>query len=475
MNLMTNNNNSDPIGGDTAGATFKMENPHDMMYYQNGAGDIGHNNGADGFLSSILNDEDLQLMDMAMNEGMYTMRMLEGSSGAGGCGNGGGGTDSDSAVSSMGSERVPSLTSDTDWMETNSDSGHTPADHFMTDYHRLEDKFRWYDYGYTRQHSGETASNGTHRMPPVAQKKYHLYGKRLFQEQTGGGGGSGGPGAAAAVSPSVVPTTTFGPPPLDMVKGHQPEFKYSYSAEFSRQNLEAAVHNHTYHLPPEHSGVLQRPLTRDKKARKSDEDRQMTRDERRARGLDIPISVDDIINLPMDEFNERLSKYDLSEAQLSLISWVIIVFQVAAQNCRKRKLDQIMSLADEVKQMKEKKQRLVQEREMLLSERLRVKNKFSQLYRHIFQALRDPEGNPYSPYEWSLQQSADGTVVLVPRGANHTMLQDQQTQPLQPQPVHPLPHHNHHHHVSAAQPQSQPHANSRPPKKPHDLTKQSPP
>ena len=45
----------------------------------------------------------------------------------------------------------------------------------------------------------------------------------------------------------------------------------------------------------------------------------MTRDEKRARALNVPISVDDIINLPMDEFNERLSKFDLSEAQLSLI------------------------------------------------------------------------------------------------------------------------------------------------------------
>jgi hypothetical protein len=43
------------------------------------------------------------------------------------------GTDSDSAVSSMGSERVPSI-SDTEWMETNSDSGHTPADHYASDY-----------------------------------------------------------------------------------------------------------------------------------------------------------------------------------------------------------------------------------------------------------------------------------------------------------------------------------------------------
>lgn len=45
----------------------------------------------------------------------------------------------------------------------------------------------------------------------------------------------------------------------------------------------------------------------------------MTRDEKRARALNVPMAVDDIINLPMDEFNERLSKHDLSEAQLSLI------------------------------------------------------------------------------------------------------------------------------------------------------------
>lgn len=53
-------------------------------------------------------------------------------------------------------------------------------------------------------------------------------------------------------------------------------------------------------------------------ARRSEEE-QLTRDEKKARNLNIPISVYDIINLPMDEFNERLSKYDLSENQLSLI------------------------------------------------------------------------------------------------------------------------------------------------------------
>lgn len=43
------------------------------------------------------------------------------------------------------------------------------------------------------------------------------------------------------------------------------------------------------------------------------------RDEKRARALNIPISTEDIINLPIDEFNERLTKYELTEIQLSLI------------------------------------------------------------------------------------------------------------------------------------------------------------
>lgn len=43
-------------------------------------------------------------------------------------------TSSDSAVSSMGSERVPSL-SDGEWCDGGSDSGHTAGDHYVVDYH----------------------------------------------------------------------------------------------------------------------------------------------------------------------------------------------------------------------------------------------------------------------------------------------------------------------------------------------------
>lgn len=162
--------------------------------------------------------------------------------------------------------------------------------------------------------------------------------------------------------------------------------------EFGRHHLgrspiDHVQHNHTYHLPAENTGAMQRPLSRDKSKSRKSEDEHLTRDEKRARALSVPIAVDDIINLPMDEFNERLSKYDLSEAQLSLIRDIRRrgKNKVAAQNCRKRKLDQILSLADEVKEMRDRKMRLVNEHEYMIGECQRIKDKYQQLYRHVFQ------------------------------------------------------------------------------------------
>lgn len=84
-----------------------------------------------------------------MNEGMYTMRILDNGTNAsnlssmvnGTLGSTASGrietekmdTSSDSALSSMGSERVPSL-SDGEWCDAGSDSGHTLSDHYVVDY-----------------------------------------------------------------------------------------------------------------------------------------------------------------------------------------------------------------------------------------------------------------------------------------------------------------------------------------------------
>ncbi|XP_012055192.1 PREDICTED: segmentation protein cap'n'collar [Atta cephalotes] len=475
MNLT---NSSEPMGAES-GASYKSE-PNDMMYYHTPTTD-SINQTTDGFLSSLLNDEDLHLMDMAMNDGMYTMRMLDngsnnasgptGATALSGVQTTGGTTStatgvttlpgvadermdasSDSAVSSMGSERVPSL-SDGEWMETGSNSSHTQADsHYTMDY---ASKYRMpYDcsYSVSARNAGSPRCQTERAVPPVAQKKHQMFAKRYFQEQ----------GTCSPLGATAHPTTPMkydydthtvgaGAPgntysgPIEGATGPQPEIKYSCSVDFSRHQsgrsvIEHVHHNHTYHLPAESSGSLQRPISRDKKVRKSEGEEHLTRDEKRARALNVPIAVSDIINLPMDEFNERLSKYDLSEAQLSLIRDIRRrgKNKVAAQNCRKRKLDQIMNLADEVKEMRDRKIRLVREREFMLIERQRVKDKFSQLYRHVFQSLRDPDGNQYHPYEYSLQQSADGNVLLVPRNQTnpHQSRQSSMEPKTKPDPEH---------------------------------------
>ena len=105
-----------------------------------------------------------------------------------------------------------------------------------------------------------------------------------------------------------------------------------------------------------------------------------------AMGLPIPCS--EIINLPMDEFNDLLSKHELTEEQLTLCRDIrrrgknkvrlstkmfplknIILFQVAAQNCRKRKIDQIKQLETEVTRIKCRKTELVTDHEKLLQQR----------------------------------------------------------------------------------------------------------
>ncbi|XP_061726985.1 segmentation protein cap'n'collar-like isoform X4 [Cydia pomonella] len=422
---------------------------HDNIYYQNGTGEMPPPPASDGFLQSILNDEDLQLMDMAMNEGMYTMRMLDGAAGGHHAPHNHShmmiaerDSASDSAVSSMGSERVPSL-SDGEWCD-----GSDSAQEFHSS------KFRPYDGSYGRERSHQP------------QKKHHMFGKRCFQEQNQPApsmenltprpavvkyecpeqtythenmhmhnvefGARQLAHAHAHAPPHAAPAPAPAPsvaPALDLNSAHSSHALLqnglaSGPARYAYATPERVRHNHTYSAP----GLApERPALRDKRVRRltdgsvsdggSSAAGHLSRDEKRAKALGIPMEVHDIINLPMDEFNERLSKHDLSEAQLSLIRDIRRrgKNKVAAQNCRKRKLDQITSLADEVRTVRDRKVRTQRDHHALTAERQRVKERFAALYRHVFQNLRDAEGRPLSSAQYSLQQAADGNVVLVPK------------------------------------------------------------
>lgn len=221
------------------------------------------------------------------------------------------------------------------------------------------------------------------------------------------------------------------------VGGYQPEYSklcrmsYQDPSQFhGLPQLDNISHNHTYNLPlsspfsehPELPISTGKKTGRDKQHSKFQPaqdllDKQSSRDERRARSMKIPFSNEKIINLPVEEFNELLAKHHLSEAQLALIRDIRRrgKNKMAAQNCRKRKLDTILNLEEGVHDLRRDKARLLKEKMEFIRSIRQMKQKMQSLYQEVFTQLRDEEGRPYPPSEYSLQYSADGSVLIMPR------------------------------------------------------------
>lgn len=142
----------------------------------------------------------------------------------------------------------------------------------------------------------------------------------------------------------------------------------------------------------------------------------LSRDERRAKALNIPFPMDQIINLPVDDFNELLTQYTLSDTQLALVRDIRRrgKNKVAAQNCRKRKLESIIHLETELNQLKTQREILSKQRFEFNRSLAFIKRRLSDLYSQVFSHLRDEHGQPYSVEDYSLQQTPDGKVYLVP-------------------------------------------------------------
>lgn len=167
--------------------------------------------------------------------------------------------------------------------------------------------------------------------------------------------------------------------------------------------------------PAEESGHDNAPFAKDKQKKRSE--KRLSRDEQRARALKIPFTVDMIINQPVDDFNELMSKHQLNEAQLALVRDIRRrgKNKVAAQNCRKRKMENIVGLESNLDSLKDEKDRLLSEKNQNITNLKEMKKQLNSLYLQVFSMLRDEKGNSYSPSDYSLQQSTDGNVFLVPR------------------------------------------------------------
>lgn len=226
--------------------------------------------------------------------------------------------------------------------------------------------------------------------------------------------------------------------------GYQPE--YSKFCRMSYQDpsqlsclpyLEHVGHNHTYNMAPSALDAPELPsaggLKKGGKEKQAADflEKQMSRDEHRARAMKIPFTNDKIINLPVEEFNELLSKHQLSEAQLSLIRDIRRrgKNKMAAQNCRKRKLDTILNLERDVEDLRRDKARLLREKVESLRSLRQMKQKVQSLYQEVFGRLRDENGRPYSPSQYALQYAGDGSVLLIPRALADQQARRQERKP----------------------------------------------
>jgi hypothetical protein len=83
--------------------------------------------------------------------------------------------------------------------------------------------------------------------------------------------------------------------------------------------------------------------------------------------LEIKLTLDQIIASPVEEFNEILQTHKFTDQQLQLIRDIRRrgKNKVAAQNCRKRKMDVIVNLEDNKETLREARDRLIAERHMI--------------------------------------------------------------------------------------------------------------
>ncbi|XP_055732976.1 endoplasmic reticulum membrane sensor NFE2L1-like [Salvelinus fontinalis] len=145
-----------------------------------------------------------------------------------------------------------------------------------------------------------------------------------------------------------------------------------------------------------------------------DEDRELSRDELRTRALHVPFSAAEIVSMPVEEFLELLEGHGLSPAQVAFLRDIRRrgKNKLAAQNCRKRKLDAITGLQEEVERLQAQRNRLLRERQHTAKALGAAGQRMEHLSRDIFSRLRDGSGRPLTPERYTLQCEANGRVVV---------------------------------------------------------------
>uniref|UniRef100_UPI0037E8E7D8 nuclear factor erythroid 2-related factor 3 isoform X2 n=1 Tax=Semicossyphus pulcher TaxID=241346 RepID=UPI0037E8E7D8 len=208
------------------------------------------------------------------------------------------------------------------------------------------------------------------------------------------------------------------------VDSNPPKGITDYTTTWSPIDLSENVwHDHSYSSPAlfnppsvtlHHKGIKEEPLSDDEGPFLDDRD--LSRDELRARAMCIPFSVLQIVNMPVEEFLEVLDGQGFSPEQVTLLRDIRRrgKNKLAAQNCRKRKLDAITGLQEEVERLQAQRDRMLREKQLTAKTMGAVGQQIKQLTRDVLARLRDDSGQPLNPERFTLQCGANGRVVVQP-------------------------------------------------------------
>ncbi|XP_069504307.1 nuclear factor erythroid 2-related factor 3 [Ambystoma mexicanum] len=196
------------------------------------------------------------------------------------------------------------------------------------------------------------------------------------------------------------------------------------SRSWDEQTPQHVRHNHTYSLlsnPLQHGSeedqCVPAKSSNTNSGYASSMDANQNRDEHHAKALKIPFPVHEMVNMPIDVFNSMLSKHYLTATQISVIRDIRRrgKNKLAAHNCRKRKLDVILSLEDDICVLAAQRENLLREKALCNKSVGIMKQKLDSLYHAIFRSLRDDRGKPVSPSQCILHCNADGSILVIPR------------------------------------------------------------
>ncbi|XP_065521965.1 nuclear factor erythroid 2-related factor 3 isoform X2 [Lathamus discolor] len=219
---------------------------------------------------------------------------------------------------------------------------------------------------------------------------------------------------------------------LGTVGGHCQEHanyghvEYPGDAEcFRETTLQQFLHNYTYNqlpsqaapTPVHHQQVWMKKPNEVKDRCYNSTDTKLTSDEYRAKALRLPFSVDEIVSMPVDSFNAMITKNHLTDTQVSLLRDIRRrgKNKVAAQNCRKRKMNAILNLEEDVCNLQTQKESLKKEHSQCSRSISQMKQKLNNLYRDIFSRLKDDQGRPFNPCQYVIHCSSDGSVFVIPK------------------------------------------------------------